>query len=227
MDLAKQFKQLTAAEARTAFYLDFEGGQDNPPVLVGYLRKEHVQQYIVDRTFKSVGHDFLELRQAVATVITRAIKQDRRIVSWSEHDLEIVRGLTNEPELIRAFEARYANGRALAARWATRMSDIDKPAEGDLENYFALVDFKVPERAGPGRVGATIRSLAPTLQAGRALSPDQSERWEDLLLHNRYDCEGTRAVCIRAATDLERLEDRIRKARKGRKKRKTAPKKRF
>jgi hypothetical protein len=216
--MAKQFKQMTALEARTAFYLDFEGGKEQPPVLVGYLRKEHVQQYVVDRAFQPAGPGYLELRQAIKTVLTRAQKQDRRIVSWSEHDLEVVREL-KDAALIRAFEARYANGRALAARWATRTSAVTKPTEGDLEHYLKLVDFEVPEHAGPGKVGATLRSLRPSLEAGRGLTEPQLQRWADLLDHNRYDCEGARAVCIRAATDLEHLDKKTRKARKGRKKR--------
>lgn len=217
--MSKQSKQMTAAEARTAFYVDFEGGQDQPPVLMGYLRKGPVQQQVVDRVFKVAGPEFLELRQAVSTLVTRAQKQDRRIVSWSEHDLEIIRGLTNEPGLVRAFEARYANGRALAARWASLMNDVVKPADGDLENYLPLVGFEVPDHAGPGRVGKTLRSVGPSLTAGRTLTAPQAAAWADLLEHNRYDCEGLRAVCIRAASDLERFDDRIRKARKGRKRR--------
>jgi hypothetical protein len=214
--MSKQFKQMTAAEARTAFYVDFEGAKDAPPALIGILRK-HTQQYVVEPAFRSLGPDFLELRQAVATVVTRAEKQGRRIASWSEHDLEIVRSLTNEPELIGRFESRYANGRALAARWATRATGIEKPPSGDLEHYFGLIGFEVPGSAGPGQVGATVRSLHQRLAAGREPTEKQLERWVDLLEHNRYDCEGMRAVCIRAATELERFDERTRKSRKGRK----------
>jgi hypothetical protein len=217
--VTKQFKQMTAAEARTAFYLDFEGPKDQPPALMGYLRKERVQQYVVDRTFEPAGPRYLELPQAIKTVLTRAEKQDRRIVSWSEHDLDLVRELISDPDLVRAFEARYANGRALAARWATRTTGIAKPADGDLENYLPLVRFEVPDHAGPGNVGKTLRSLRPSLEAGRDLTEHQLQRWADLLDHNSYDCLGARAVCIRAATDLERVDKRSRKARKGRKKR--------
>ena len=217
--MTRQFKQMTSLEARTAFYIDFEGGKDQPPVLMGYLRKDHVQQYVVDRTFRPAGTTYLELRQAIKTVLTRAQKQDRRIVSWSEHDLDIVRELTQEPELIRAFEARYANGRALATRWATRMNGLTRPPEGDLEYYLDVLGFEVPEHAGPAKVEATLRSLRPSLEAGRDLTEPQAQRWVDLLDHNRYACEGTRSVCIRAASDLERLDRKTRKARKGRKKR--------
>lgn len=214
--MAKQFKQMTSLEARTAFYVDFEGAKDEPPVLVGILRK-HTQQYVVEPAFRSLGPAYLELRQAVATVVARAEKQGRRIVSWSEHDLEIVHGLTKEPELIARFESRYANGRALAARWATRAAGIEKPGSGDLERYFEIIGFEVPEAAGPGQVGVTVRSLHQRLAAGREPTENQIERWDDLLEHNRYDCEGMRAVCIRAATELEKLDERTRKRRKGQK----------
>jgi hypothetical protein len=201
------FRRMTAVEARTAFYVDFEGGKDAAPVLLGILRK-HTQQYVVDPVFRSLGPTYLELRQAVATVVTRAEKQDRRIVSWSEHDLDIVRSLANEPALARRFESRYANARALAARWAIREPGIEKPETGDLERYLELIGFDVPDAAGPGHVGETIRSLRPTLSAGRAPNERQLARWSDLLEHNRCDCEGMRAVCVRAAADLERLDAR-------------------
>ena len=214
--MARQHRQMTPLEARTAFYIDFEGGKDAPPVLIGILRK-HTQQYLVEPAFRDLGPAHLELRQAVAMVVTRAEKQQRRIVSWSEHDLDIVRSLTNEPALIARFESRYANGRALAARWATRAPDIEKPASGALEYYLELVGYEVPEWAGPGQVGSTIRSLHQRLAAGRQPTESQLERWGHLLEHNRHDCEGMRAVCIRAATELEQLDERMRKRRKGRK----------
>jgi hypothetical protein len=214
--MSKYFNQLTPAEARTAFYVDFEGGKDAPPVLMGILRK-HTQQYVVDPVFRPLELAYLELRQAVATVVTRADKQDRRIVSWSEHDLEVVRSLTKEPALIARFEKRYANGRALAARWASRVPEVEKPATGDLELYFKLIGFHVPDSAGPGKVGKTVRSLRGSLEAGRSPTEAQTQAWHDLLQHNHFDCEGMREVCIRAATELERSDKRTRKARKGRK----------
>ena len=216
--MPKQFKQMTEIEARQAIYIDFEGGKDEPPVFIGIMRK-HVQQYVLDRAFKPAGPEYVELRRAIATIVSRAEKQDRRIASWSEHDLDIVRGMKAEPKLVRAFEARYANGRALAARWATRMDRIVKPEDGDLEDYLGLVGFDVPPHAAPGNVGETIRRLRPTLEAGRPLTPGQSQAWEELREHNRYDCEGMRAVCVRAAADLDRQDQRVRAARKGRKKR--------
>jgi hypothetical protein len=216
--MTKQFKNLTETEARQAIYIDFEGGKDQPPVVLGVYR-DSIQQYVLDRAFVPAGPRYREPREAIRATVDKAQRLKRRIVSWSEYDLDVVRELTNDPRLVRELEACYGNGRALAARWASRITGIDKPATGDLEHYLALIDFDVPESAGPGRVGKTVRSVRPSLEAGRELTEHQAERWADLLEHNRFDCEGMRAVCVRAATDLERLEKKTRSAKKGRKKR--------
>ena len=38
-DPAQAFKRLSAAEALRALYIDFEGQKDQPPVLLGVLRR--------------------------------------------------------------------------------------------------------------------------------------------------------------------------------------------
>jgi hypothetical protein len=140
----------------------------------------------------------------------RAEHGDRRIVSWSEHDLEVVRRLRDEdPELVARFERRYVNALALARRWANKLHPEDKPADGKLAGYLALVDYEVPLGGGPGRVGKTIRALRPTLRGGRSLTLRQRRRWAELLEHNRHDCAGMRAVCLRAARELERQVDGV------------------
>ena len=112
--------------------------------------------------------------------------------------------------------APFVNHTALSAK-GFGDQEIEKLESGDLEFYLELIGFVVPESAGPGRVSSTVRSLRGSLDAGRGPSEHQSQQWADLLEHNRYDCEGMRAVCIRAATDLERVDQRMRKGRRGRK----------
>ena len=204
------FKRLTAEEAARALYIDFEGQTDKAPVLLGILRRRgkaeepSVFQVVVDPEFEAAGPDLRELREAVAIVVVRAEARDRRIVSWSEHDLEVVRRLRDEdPDLVARFEARYVNGLAVARRWANRLHREDKPANGELGGYLAMIGYAVPEAAGPGHVGDTIRALRPTLAAGRPMTPRQKERWADLVNHNRHDCAGMKEVCLLATRELE------------------------
>ena len=203
------FKRLTADEARRALYVDFEGEKGKLPVLLGILRRRgkgaepNVHQVVVDPEFEPAGPEARELREAVQIVVLRAEHGDRRIVSWSQYDLEVVRSLRDEdPKLVARFERRYVNALGVARRWVNKFHPGDKPADGRLVNYVALIGYEVPPGAGPGHVGETIRALRPTLRSGRPLTPNQQRRWGRLLQHNRHDCAGMRAVCLRATREL-------------------------
>jgi hypothetical protein len=229
---ARPFRQLSAVEAARALYIDFEGVTARPPVLLGVLRRPGrgsepaVRQMVVDAVFEPLGPAGRELRAAVEDVVRRAEAHDRRIVSWSEHDLDVVRRLRDDdPALVDRFEARYANARAVAKGWASRLYPAARPARGALAGYLGLVGYTVPAAAGPGHVGSTIRAIRPTLDAGRAPTPRQRERWARLLEHNRHDCAGMRAVCIRATRELE-ADDAARARRVGRRERRRARRRR-
>lgn len=209
-DHGHAFKRLTAAEALRALYVDFEGEKDEPPVLLGVLRhsgrgsRPFVHQVVVDETFASLAASAMSLREAVATVVVRAERGDRRIVSWTEHDLEVVRTLGgDDPALVARFEARYVNARAVAERWRNRLHGGDGPQPGRLVDYLALIGYPVPEEAVGGHVGDTIRSIRPRLERGLSPTLAQRDRWDHLLEHNRHDCAGMRRVCLRATKELE------------------------
>jgi hypothetical protein len=206
----RRFKQLTAIEAGRALYIDFEGEKDRPPVLLGILRRRGlgtaptVYQVVVDAEFDSLGSNRLAYRDAVERVVARAERRDRRIVSWTEYDLNVVRRLgKDEPELVARFESRYANARRVAERWMNKLHPKDKPADGKLSGYLALIAYPLPPHAHGGQVGETIKALRPALRAGRELTSRQQQRWDELLDHNRHDCAGMRAICLRATHEIE------------------------
>jgi hypothetical protein len=210
--LSRAFRRLSAEEAGRALYIDFEGCKNQSPVLLGVLRRAGrserpwVQQVVVDETFVDMGLPTMSLRAAVEGVVMRAERRDRRIVSWSEHDLEIVRTLREDaPELVDRFELRYANALRVAKRWRTLAHDRNRPDDGRLASYLALIEYVVPGEAGGGDVGETIRILRPRLERGQQLTERQWQRWNDLLEHNRHDCAGMKRVCVRAATELDTL----------------------
>ena len=132
--MARAFRRLSADEASRALYIDFEGRKDEAPVLLGVLRRRGrgeepwVQQDIVDPAFAGLGGRALSLHEAVSAVVVRAESRDRRIVSWSEHDLEVVRSLADrDPDLVQRFEARYANALRVARRWRWWLYDGVRP----------------------------------------------------------------------------------------------------
>ena len=139
------FKRLSEAEARRALYIDFEGEKDKPPVLLGVLRhrgrgaEPYVLQVVVDSDFEPAGPSVRGFREAVEIVVLRAEHGDRRIVSWSQHDLEVVRRLRgDDPELVARFE------------WA------DTPTPWALRSCGRT--GSIPERSrGTGSWSATLR----------------------------------------------------------------------
>ena len=192
-ETARAIKRLSYAEALRALYIDFEGQEDKPPVLLGTFRRgrgpdPYVHQVVLDPVFEAAGPEKRELKDAIEIVVRRAEKADRRIVAWTEHELDIVRRLGDDhPELVARFEARYANAHAVAKRWMNRLHPDDRPAEGTLAAYLDAIAHDVPPGAGPGHVGDTIRALRPALTAGRRLTPRQKARWTRLLQHNQHD----------------------------------------
>jgi hypothetical protein len=208
-DLANSFRRLPAAEALRALYIDFEGEKDKPPVILGVHRRGRgarpfVYVDVVDETFASLAASSRSLRDAVATVVRRAEHGDRRIVSWTEHDLKVVRALRDEDrDLVARFEARYVNARLVARRWRNKLHGGDNPESGRLADYLALIGYVVPDEAAPGQVGETIRVLRRRLERGLPLTATQRSRWERLVEHNRHDCAGMRRVCLQATTELE------------------------
>lgn len=209
-DPANAFKRLSAAEALHALYIDFEGEKDKLPILLGVLRRAgkgstpFVHQDVVDEAFASLGVSAISLRDAVEKAVLRSEHGDRRIVSWSQHDLEVVRTLRDhDPNLVARFEDRYANALSVAKRWRNKLYGGVKPASGHLAEYLALIGYPVPEEAAPGKVGETIRVLRHRLEQGLPLTLAQEERWGRLVEHNRHDCAGMRRVCLLATRELE------------------------
>lgn len=203
------FKRLSAAEALRALYVDFEGEKDKAPVLLGVHRRGRgtrpfVYVDVVDETFASLAESSRSLQQTVANVVRRAENGDRRIVSWSEHDLNVVRALRDvDPDIVARFEGRYANARLVARRWRNKRHGGDNPESGRLADYLALIGYPVPDEAIGGQVGETIRILRRRLEQGHPLTANQRARWERLVEHNRHDCAGMRRVCLLATQELE------------------------
>lgn len=208
-ELSRTFGSLTADEALRALYIDFEGRKDQPPVLLGTLRRSrgprpHVQHDIVDARFGALGSRAMTLRDAVENVVRRAERGDRRIVSWSEHDLRVVRSMSAEDsDLVARFERRYANARQVAQRWRNKIHDGSKPAVGTLGEYLALIGYAVPVEGAAGNVGETVRILRKQLDSDRPVTRRHLERWADLLEHNRHDCAGMKRVCLRATAEID------------------------
>jgi hypothetical protein len=244
VDLSHVGNVLTPAQAANAIYIDFEGRQDQRPGLLGVLYAEGKhspdQRRIILR-HDIVGRDLCALEGAIgltwpglvyrydtsATTVGRSIvnlvrrakAQDRLIVAWSRHDLDVALKHGNiggwaTDELID----RYRDGKKTARQWlAALRPDVTFPRDAfggthKLARYLELTDFFVPPEYGPGLVADNLKRVSAGVAnrgAYEHMTPGQQRAWRDVLWHNLYDCFGLRHVVRLAAKELAGLDARI------------------
>jgi hypothetical protein len=206
--------RLTPEEARRALYIDFEGRKGAAPILLGCAHragkgpKPWVWQAVTDSRFDPLTRadehiESLPLPDAVERILQRAEASDRLIVAWSEHELKVVREFC--PQHLVRFEARFVNARSFAVYWRNACHAGGKPPTRNLTAYLALIGYDLPQGAGPGRAGETIRIVGAALGKGqgtRGLTDNQRRRWQDLRNHNLHDCNGMKRLCIQAADEV-------------------------
>ena len=147
----------------------------------------------------------MTLSAAVERILGKAVKDNRQIIAWSEHELNVVK--THCPEQLERFQNRFVNALAYAKYWRNKCHNRDKPEPATLASYLALVGHVVPDEAVGGTVGKTIRIVRKALEKGRGIdgmTENQLRRWEFLREHNHHDCVGMRKVCVVAAGELEK-----------------------
>lgn len=212
-------RKLTPAEARRALYIDFEGRKVGPPALLGCTRRSKVDgetsvwQAVTNPDFGTLAEadriESLALADAVERILQRAESGNRRIVAWSEHELKMVREFC--PQHLERFTDRYVNARSLAERWRSKCHVGPKPKPAKLTSYLELIKYRVPEAAGPDRVGPTLKIIGEAMDRGKRadqLTDKQRQRWADLREHNRHDCVGMRRVCVLAADEIAAADER-------------------
>ena len=232
--------EITPEEAERAIYIDFEGRRDREPVLLGVLyaegrrRIDHsrlvLRHDLVDRRYRPLLRAFSELGEpsvhrydtdqrsldrSIEGILQRAEHQDRLIVAWSQHELDVVWSACRNADFVEAFGARFRDGKATAKRWLRETSPDSWPQREPvggahkLAYYCRLVGFDVPAEFGPGVVGTGLKIIDQALDTGRSwagFTDRQREAWRRVLGHNLFDCLGLRAV-VTAATSRRSLCD--------------------
>ena len=204
----------TPVQARSALYIDFEGRKGEPPVLLGRTRKSKVKharsvvQVITDESLRPLGEaeglEVLSLSAAVDSILTQAEVEQCLIVAWSSHELDVVQ--RDCPEHFERLKTRYVNARTLVVNWRNSRRRGKKPGTNTLPAYLAYLGYPVPEEAGPGQAGKSIKVLQDALLK-RGGDPDQltdkqRARWDALIAHNDHDCAGMRRIFVRAADEM-------------------------
>jgi hypothetical protein len=190
--------KITSTEAKSAIYLDYEGNKDKAATLLGWFVLGEYKAAIIEPLFatcadryRSKGIYLEDHENLVLRLITQAEDENRRIVSWSEHDFNQM-AMVLKPEDIHRLLLVYRNAIRTAKPWH-RMTNGDLPGPAALEYFESLTGYAVPERFGVGLVGDALRLIRSQLKEGRdysGLSDKAREGWVKIVKHNRHDLIG-------------------------------------
>ena len=204
-------KALTTTEVGRAIYLDYEGNTGMAPVLLGWRFDGVNSQSIVDPTFstcagryKAKAVDERDHQQLVRDLIDRARREDRRIVSWSRHDLNQMLAVL-DPEEATTLHSVYRNALDTARPWHRKTRGTVSPDGARLSYFSELLGFPVPDRFGLGIVGDGLRLIRSQIEQQREyaqLSPKARGAWVAIVRHNRLDLEAMEHV-LRTITDSD------------------------
>ena len=117
-------------------------------------------------------------------LVLRAESEDRPLIGWSMHEIEVVERYC-PPELAHRFRERYVDAKAVAKAARRQLGLALPPARGrekghTLARYMRLVGHEVPWVFGPGWTGTTIRVLESALARHgdwARLTPRRKARW--------------------------------------------------
>ena len=207
----------TMAELERAIYVDFEGNKDRHPTLLGMMTDGEVDLVIVEEVFKDCADRrgspcrFARLDSSLRSLIEVAQKEDRRIISWSEHDFGL-KAEQLDAEHQSLLDTRYVNAIFAAKTWrALKRPDVS--GSNTLSRYMSLLGWKVPENIGTGTVGPALSTIRGSLNQGTGawaeLTPHQRQLWKGVLRHNRHDLSGMSRVLLRAVGDIWRWLGRL------------------
>lgn len=190
--------KITAAQAKSAIYLDYEGNKDKAPTLLGWAVSGAYRAAIVEPLFATCADRYRakgiyaeDHANLVLRLITQAEDENRLIVSWSEHDFNHMAKVL-KPGDVKRLLVIYRNAIRTARPWH-QITIGRLPGRATLDYFESLTGYAVPEKFGLGLVGEALRLIRSQLKEGRdysGLSDKARLDWVKIVKHNRHDLIG-------------------------------------
>lgn len=221
---------LTQEQALNAIYFDFEGCRDQAPSLLGFsylcsdLSECHRQYIVESKLWPASGRIIPHtngkiicgkstLDQAVLQLYELATERNCLLVSWSNHDSNIIDNHVSNDLIKALIKTRYVNALPTARQWlrlAHPSIQLEKGYGGKnkLSVYARLMGINIPDKYGSGVAASGIKQMREALAVARSfsnISKEARDAWQALLGHNKFDCKVTSDVVIRAASEYAEL----------------------
>lgn len=195
--------KLDATEIARAIYVDYEGNEDRLPTLLGWRVEgvhfgaivEPLFSTCADR-YRAHGNHYQTHGALVQSLISKAERQDRRIVSWSEHDWREMMAALDDTEWQARLCVVYRNAIKTARPWY-RKHFGETPPGARLSHFLERTDKPHPARYGQGLVGTALRVVRQQLESGKTypeLTPRARANWVTVVKHNKLDLAGMEHV---------------------------------
>lgn len=197
---------ISKRDATRAVYIDFEGYQKKSPTLLGILIGGNFEQVVFDQSLhepsKNKGLRITELNKEIARLIELCKKENRFLVAYSQHEINVIKEYTGLD-----VSALYKDARMIAKKWKNTCYRQSKEKCRALKDYLAFIGYERGSHLGERKSTARIRAV----QAMAALRGDYDDftpvvkaKWTKLLDHNEIDCRGMKALVERASDELEK-----------------------
>jgi hypothetical protein len=210
------------AAVKQGIYIDFEGTQTDPPVMLGIFwvtpdGEEHFEQLIFNPILDSAaqakgkesGDGACIVVGSLEAAFTRALELSEElgvpIVEWSFREEQVLDASRLSETMIRRIKSRILNGLPVARRWARRTQERSalKPDRRGkrytLSNFAKLTGYDVPSLYGAGNSASRVREVLRQIERRgdyRLITGVAKRKWHSFLKHNEHDLRATRHVML-------------------------------
>ena len=196
---------ISSTEAGRAIYIDFEGFQDKSPSLIGVLIEDKFEQIVLEPELGSAASAksmrLANLDDEVLRLIDLSRQEDRYIVAYSQHELNVIKEYAD-----RDISDIYRDARMIAKKWKVKFHRESAAKCKALKDYLSFIEYPrgayLGEKKSTSRIKA-VQEMIRTRGEYEKLTPVAKAKWTKLLEHNEIDCKGMKALVLRAAQELE------------------------
>ena len=203
-------ESLSTTELTRAIHIDFEGHQEQAPVLLGVLIDQRYESFVLDPTLRSAaaakGLRVADGRVVLAELLERARREERLICAFGTSELKWAHTYFGVD-----LDDVYLNAHKVVKRWWRRTNPDVQPARATRRNrrrgsrragysqefFEKNLGLKRPPHLVSGYASSRIRAVRNQLDRGltyHELTRTAKAKWTKLLQYNETDVRNLAAV---------------------------------
>lgn len=210
----------TQRDVEQGIYVDFEGTQNDPPVMLGTLwttpdGSDHCEQLVFEDLLhsacdaKSFSKDLgsciqvESLEVAFLRVLDLSSSLGVPVFAWSYRESEVLESSNLNATEKTELRKRLKNALPPSRRWVRKtygptILPVDNRGKRyTLDNFSKLTGFQIPRLYGPGNSASRVREVMSQIELRgdySNITPVAKRKWSSFLEHNKYDLRATKHI---------------------------------